>query len=289
MKILVTGGSGFVGRDTIKALEERGDEVFNYDISKGHDLRIIEDIYYAVKQFKPDVILHLAAIARFADADNDQILCFEVNVIGTKNIVEVAREFNVPIIYTSTGSVYMPIEKLPLTEDNRILGNSTYGCSKSIGEKYVMTHSPYIILRYAHLYGAEKKQHGLIGGFLDKIQAGEAPILHGGDQTNDFTYIKDITKANLLAIDALKEDWNEAYNIGTGIELSAREAGKILCDVVGYKGEIKITPPRSVDPDRFIFDCSKAERMLGFKADWGFKEGLKDMLGVYEDELSPDV
>ena len=112
-----------------------------------------------------------------------------------------------------------------------------------------------------------------------------APVLYGGKQSNDFTYIPDVAEANYLALTAPWDKWNQAYNIGTGEELSAEEAGDIVIEVYNkhnpknaFKGDVIKHEGRSVDPSRFVFDTSKAEKMLGFKAKWSFKDGLDDMM-----------
>lgn len=279
MKVLITGGSGFVGNETIKLLEKEGHSVFNYDLMRGYDIRDPKQLEDTVTAFGPDRILHLAAIARFADADKDPQLAFETNVIGTANVAHVAKKYHIGVVYASTGSVYMPITDFfgTIKEDWPAKGNSVYGCSKFVGETYIREVNPHIILRYAHLYGKEKRMHGLIGGFVERINRGLAPTLYGGKQSNDFTYIKDIAQANYLALIAPWDKWNQVYNIGTGEELSAEAAGKIICDATGWTGDIEIKEARTVDPERFAFDCSKAERMLGFTAEYNFEKGLKDM------------
>ncbi len=279
MKILVTGNRGFVGSETQKLLESKGHTVIGFDLMDGFDIRDHTQLEEVVRSTQPDRILHLAAIARFADADKDPKLTVETNVFGTANVVSVAKKAHIPLVYSSTGSVYMPIGQYTGTikEDWSAKGNSVYGCSKYQGELYVREHNPHIILRYAHLYGKEKRMHGLIGGFMDRINRGLAPTLYGGKQSNDFTYIKDVARANYLALVTPWDKWNQVYNIGTGEELSAQEAGKAVCEIAGYKGEIEIKEARTVDPERFAFDCSKAEIMLQFKAEYSFKEGLKDM------------
>jgi UDP-glucose 4-epimerase len=153
-----------------------------------------------------------------------------------------------------------------------------YGCTKYLGETYVRTHNPHIILRYAHLYGKEKRGHGLIGGFTQRIERGLAPTLYGGKQSNDFTYVKDVARANLIALTASWDKWNNVYNIGTGEELTAEEAGKIICTLTGYKGKVEKKVQRTVDPGRFVYDTTKAEQVLGFKAEYSFKQGMEDML-----------
>lgn len=292
MKVLVTGDKGFVGAATAKLLKERRHEVLGYDLMDGLDIRDAKQLNAMIAAQKPERILHLAAIARFADADANPQLAHETNVIGTMNVAKAAWRHHIPLVYASTGSVYMPIkEKPPITESFKACGNSVYGCTKYLGELYVREATPHIILRYAHLYGHEKRMHGLIGGFLDRINRGMAPTLYGGRQSNDFTYIDDVATANVLALEAPWDKWNQAYNIGTGEELSAEHAGRLVCDVWGYKGHIDIREQRTVDPDRFVFDCSKAEQMLGFKAKFDFKAGLEEMKknenGTGNEDLAP--
>jgi UDP-glucose 4-epimerase len=296
MKILITGDKGFVGSETRKLLESvisenptlstytydgkgREHEVIGFDLMDGKDIRDKNQFESVVREHKPDRILHLAAIARFADADKNPQLAYETNVMGTKNVVDVAKKYHIPLVYSSTGSVYMPITDFTgsVKEEWPAKGNSVYGCTKYAGETYVSTHNPYIILRYAHLYGKEKRMHGLIGGFVERISRGLAPTLYGGKQSNDFTYIKDVARANCLALAAPWDKWNQVYNVGTGEELSAEAAGKVICEATGWKGEIDIRGGRTVDPERFWFDVSKAERMLGFKYEYSFADGLKDM------------
>lgn len=282
-KFLITGHLGFVGSETKKYIESIGNYfVVGYDIMDGYDIRDAEQFDGVVTRERPDRILHLAAIARFADADKDPQLAFETNVLGTRNVVMVAKKHKIPVVYASTGSVYMPIQQSgAITENFQAKGNSVYGCTKYAGETYVATHTPHIILRYAHLYGKEKRMHGLIGGFVERIQRGLAPTLYGGKQSNDFTYIRDIARANYLALSAPWDKWNQVYNIGTGEELSAEAAGKIICEQTGWKGEIEVKEQRTVDPDRFNFDVSKAKTMLNFTAEFNFQDGLKDMFQDY--------
>lgn len=278
MNILVTGSEGFVGTETVKLLKEQGHKVLGFDLMRGFDIRDKEQLDFLVKDWNPDRILHLAAIARFADADKDPKLAFETNVMGTKNVAEVARKYKVPVVYSSTGSVYMPIQETgAITESFAAKGNSVYGCTKFAGETYIRENNPHIILRYAHLYGKEKRNHGLIGGFVERISRGIAPTLYGGKQSNDFTYIKDIAWANYLALTAPWDKWNQVYNIGTGEELTAKKAGDLICKATGWKGKIEVKERRTVDPDRFNFDCTKAKVMLGFTAEYTFEMGLKEM------------
>lgn len=287
MRALITGHRGFVGHATQTLFEERGIEVIGYDLLDGYDIRNIDMLCKVVENTHPTHILHLAAIARFAEADADPLTAFETNVQGTKNVADVAATYGLPIVYASTGSVYMPIEQdPPITEEFPARGNSVYACSKYLGELYVNQLPKHITLRYAHLYGKEKVGHGLISGFLERIKRGLTPKLYGGAQSNDFCYIADVAKANYLALTADAPAWNQVYNIGTGEELTAEKAGRIICQVVGYDGAVEVMKGRTVDPLRFVYDVSKAARMLGFKAQFSFRHGLKEMLadGAFSDQ-----
>jgi UDP-glucose 4-epimerase len=279
MRIIVTGSRGFVGTETQKLLQANKHEIIGYDLMDHYDIRDKDLFELMVKEHKPDRILHLAAIARFSDADRDPKLAHETNILGTKNVAEVAEKYHIPLVYSSTGSAIMPLDKFepPYNEEIPACGNSVYGCSKAMGEFYVRQHNPHIILRYAHIYGAEKRMHGLIGGYLDRIKFGMKPILYGGKQNNDFVYIKDIARANMLALIAPWDKWNQIYNVGSGEELSAEEAGDIVCELAGYTGEIEKKEGRTVDPSRFVFDTKKSEIMLGYKAEYSFRKGLEDM------------
>ena len=286
LKVLMTGSRGFVGSATRKLFEEKEIEVIGYDLLDGKDIRDFDQLEEVIKLEKPDRILHLAAIARFAEADKNPVLAFETNAQGTLNVSKVASKYHIPIVCASTGSVYMPIEQTPpITEEFLARGNSVYGCSKLVGEQYAREFkNPWIILRYAHLYGKEKRMHGLIGGFLDRINRGRAPILMGGRQSNDFCYILDIAEANYLAVTASWDKWNNVFNIGTGEELTAEEAGKIVCETFNYHGDIEKHEARTVDPLKFVYDISKARTMLGFNPRYNFHDGLNHMKTEIEND-----
>lgn len=279
MKVLVTGSRGFVGKATVELLEAEGHEVVHYDLVDGFDIRRSQQFNQEVMLFQPDRILHLAAIARFAEADADPLLALDTNVLGTQIVADVASAFGVPLVYASTGSVYMPItQEPPITEDFPVAGNSVYGVTKLMGELYVrQSQAPWMILRYAHLYGKEKRHSGLVANFIERIERGLAPTLYGGQQSNDFTYIRDVARANLRALEAEDRAWGEVYNIGTGEELTAEAAMEALRNAWDYDGTIEIQQQRTVDAQRFVYDVSKAIRLLRFRADYSFAEGLEVM------------
>ena len=286
-RVMITGDQGFIGTATKRLMvgdvRHRWDgnvrQIFGYDLMTGHDIRDYIQLRAFVAEHKPQRILHLAAIARFVDADRQPWIAMETNVLGTANVVDVCKEFHVPLVYASTGSAIMPLNDYdpPYAEDIPARGNSVYGVSKAAGECVVRTHEPHIILRYGHIYGMEKRMHGLIGGFLDRIERGQAPVLYGGKQTNDFVYVDDIARANVLALTAPYDKWGEVYHIGTGEEISAKAAGELICATFGYEGGIERVAQRTVDPSRFVFDVSKAKVMLEWEAEYCFSMGLLAM------------
>ena len=286
-KILITGGAGFVGSETMKYLAEQGFLAYSYDIiDSRNDIRDMARLEEIINKYQINRILHLAAVARFQEADKNPVLALGTNALGTRNISLIASKYHIPIIYASTGSVYMPIlEEPPITEEFKCSGNSVYACTKYQGEIYIKECSaPWIILRYAHLYGREKRMHGLIGGYIDRLKFGMAPQLYGGKQSNDFCYIKDVARANLLALIASADKWRQIYNIGTGEELSAEEAGELVIETYNkafpakkFIGKVEKHEGRTVDPSRFVYDVAKAERMLGFKYEYSYEKGLEDM------------
>lgn len=278
-KILITGGMGFVGTHTSKALREKGYKVLDYDIKQGLDIRIFEQIATTIQS--GDKVLHLAAVARFSEADQAPLHAYITNVEGTQNVAEACELVGAErLVYSSTGSVYMPItEEPPITEKFIAKGNSVYGCSKYAGELWIKNEcikTPWIILRYAHLYGEGKIGHGAIGGFIDRMNRGLAPTLYGGAQSNDFTYIKDIVQANILALEAPNKALNQEYNIGTGHELTTEEVFLQLKSFFEYDKEFERLKQRTVDAQRFVYDISKARKLLKYDPKFTFEQGMRD-------------
>ena len=178
MKVLITGDEGFVGSATKEYLrKEQNWVVVGYDIVNGYDFTDESQFAAVLEAEKPDRILHLGAVANFAEADKHPIRAYETNARGTQVVAQLAGRHHIPLVYSSTGSVYMPItDKPPITESFPVKGNSVYGCSKCVGELYVQRYAnPYIVLRYAHLYGRGKRKHGLVAGAIERIRRGAEP------------------------------------------------------------------------------------------------------------------
>jgi len=276
MKVLVTGSEGFVAGHTIPVLEAAGHEVVRYDLKLGQDICDIEQLRGMVEPGMK--ILHLAAVARFPEADANPVEAYRTNVGGTATVLRVAVEKGVErVVLASTGSVYMPVWNVPVDEHHPVAGNSHYGFSKALAEKMLWLHkAPFVMLRYSHLYGKDKRHGGLIDSFVERVALGLRPVLYGGGQTSDFCNVKDVAKANLLAL--MTPHLGQIFNIGSGREISTRDAAEVLRKVTGYKGDFELGEARVVDAARFYYDITKARSLLGYDPQWGFEEGLRDML-----------
>lgn len=281
-RIVVTGSRGFVASHTIPLLKDHGYVIVNYDIKDGQDICNKQTLKKHLSEGCK--VLHLAAVARFADCDKDPSEAYRTNVGGTATVLTAAAEAGAErVVLASTGSVYMPVWQVPITEYHPVCGNSHYGMSKALGESMIGLHqAPFVVLRYAHLYGTGKWHGGLIDSFIARIDRGMRPILYGGWQSNDFCYIKDIAQANLLALET--PHVNEIFNVGSGQEVTTREAYDLLCSMTGYKGDAMQEALRPVDAPRFVFNLQKARRLLKYNPRWGFTEGLRDLFKEQENK-----
>jgi UDP-glucose 4-epimerase len=276
--VVVTGSAGFVAHHTIPALMDLSYDIVYYDL-KNVESRDVCDYDGLRDAMTPGCkVLHLAAVSRFAAADEDPPEAYRTNVGGTDTVLRAATDAGCErVVLASTGSIYMPVWQVPITEQHTILGNSHYGRSKAMGEQMVAHHSvPFVTLRYGHLYGKQKKTGGLIDNFISRMERGAKPVLYGGWQSADFCYIKDVVQANVAALET--ENINDAYNIGSGEEVAVKDVLTMLIDLTGYKGEIGHEALRAVDAPRFVFSIEKARRLLGYDPEWSLYDGLHDML-----------
>ncbi|NIQ05295.1 MAG: NAD-dependent epimerase/dehydratase family protein, partial [Candidatus Korarchaeota archaeon] len=213
MKVIVTGANGFIGIHTIRTLLEKGYNVEGVDIrterlkefSKNdrfvaHKMDILDEDFKKLIEMG-DKVLHLAAVARFDTAEASPQRAVRVNVEGTLNIIQACIEKKAQrLVYSSTGSVYSLSAPVPIREDAPRKPSSIYGLTKKMAEDWIMFYGsqlPYAILRYGYIYG-KGKDWGAVGAFLKRLSNNQRPIVFGGDQTNDFVYVKDVVKANLL-------------------------------------------------------------------------------------------
>jgi len=218
---------------------------------------------------------------------NDPRLAWEVNTLGTWNVVEACREAGVRrIVYSSSASVYGNALFTPMTEDHPFNNRTTYGATKIANEQmfraiYEQHVLPYIGMRYMNIYGPRMDYQGtyvsVIMKVLDRIFAGQRPVIFGdGSQVYDFIHVADAARANVLGMKA--ECADENFNIGMGVGTSIKELVEILLELTGSELEPEFKPDAQSFVTHRIGSIEKAERLLGFNAQIGLRDGLKSVV-----------
>ncbi len=264
---LVTGGAGFIGSHIVETLLQRGERVRvldNFSTGKRENIKpfldrieLIEgDIrsYHTVREAVDgvDFILHQAALPSVPRSVKDPITSNEVNVTGTLNILDAARDAKVKrLIYASSSSIYGDLEVLPKTEDMLPRPLSPYAVAKLSGEKYCQVFTRLygletVSLRYFNVFGPRQDPHSqysaVIPKFVDLIRSGQQPLVHGdGEQSRDFTYVGNVVHANLLACEqGLEELAGEVFNIACGRRITINMLIKHINDLLDTAIEPRI-------------------------------------------------
>ncbi len=296
MKILVTGGAGFIGSHVVDAYIETGNEVVVVDdLSTGRQENVNSRAqFYAIDirsaqleevfaKEKPDIVNHHAAKASVRESMVEPTLYADVNILGSLNLLELARKHAVQkLIYISTGgAVYGEPEYLPADEAHPILPLDPYGVSKASFEHYLPLYQAqhgisYTILRYANVYGPRQDplgEAGVVAIFTGQMLSGEQAVINGsGEQERDFVYVGDVAKANLLT---LTHGDGEVYNIGTGVGTSINEIFAKLKATTGYSRPEVHGPPKAGEVFKVYLNVDKAQRELGWQSVVGLEEGLR--------------
>jgi len=291
LNVIVTGANGFIGLHTIRGLLRMGYNIKAVDVKTErleefssnehcavHNLDVTDDDFKDLIMMG-DKVLHLAAVARFETADANPRRAVQVNVEGTLNVIQACIEKKAErLVYSSTGSVYSLDAPVPIREDAPRKPSSVYGMTKKMAEDWIMFYGnrlPYVILRYGYIYGKDK-DWGAIGAFIKKLSNNERPVIFGGNQTNDFVYVKDVVEANLLALETTYT--NQAYNIGIGRATSIRDVCDYCIKAMKSDLKMKIEPARTFDYSIFVYDISKATTLLRFEPKWSVLDGITDMM-----------
>lgn len=295
MKILVTGGAGFIGSHVVDAYLAAGhDVVVVDDLSSGKlenldprarfyraDIRRPE-IAEIVRRERPDAISHHAAQMDVRRSVADPVFDAETNVIGLLRLLEAAREVGVKkfLFASSGGAAYGEQERFPAREDDPTHPVSPYGVSKRSGEHYLFYYRavhglPYVALRYANVYGPRQDPHGeagVVAIFALRLLRGEPPVIHGdGLQTRDYVFVEDVVEANLRALEC---DFVGPVNVGTGRETDVNSLAAALVRLSGVPVEPIHGPPKLGEQRRSVLDCSLARRVLGWEPRVPLEEGL---------------
>ena len=311
MSIIVSGVAGFIGSATLEILLKNYSNVVGIDNLYSGDLDNIKDLTRSGRFFFIDGdisdfgilrakvvsplrgvnvrgIVHLAAIVSVEEAYNNPRLAFRVNVIGTQNMLELARLLDVErFVFASSAAVYGKPRYLPIDEKHPINPANLYGLSKLVGEQLVLRYGKDygvrpIILRYFNVYGPRMRPSqysGVIYKFIKSLLNQERPVIYGdGRQTRDFVYVYDVAHANLKG---LESDYVGVLNIGTGVETSINRLYQLIAEIIGVKVEPLRQPPRYGDVRRSMADISKAGEVLGWYPSTPLEQGIRKTISYY--------
>ncbi|MEO0137045.1 MAG: NAD-dependent epimerase/dehydratase family protein [candidate division WOR-3 bacterium] len=295
MKILVTGGAGFIGSHIVDAYLKAGHQVVIVDDLSTGDIKNVNpaaifikqditagDMEKIFKEFQFDVVNHHAAQINVRYSLEDPIFDARVNIIGSLNLLKLCAEYKVKrfIFASSGGAIYGEPKNFPITEDFPPDPLSPYGVAKLTVENYIkifarLYNFDYVILRYSNVYGPRqisKSEAGVISIFINNILEDKICFVNGdGNQIRDYVYVQDVVRANLLALSAP----SDCFNIGTGIETSVNDLLKILGEILN--GEIKHQHRDPIPGEVFknVLDASKAKRYLNWTPEVPLKRGIE--------------
>ena len=301
-KYLVTGGAGFIGSNIVEALLKIGHEVRvldNFATGKREnilpllkdsklsmiegDLRSFHIVRAAVKGV--DYILHQGALPSVPRSINDPITSNDVNILGTLNILEAAKEFGVKrVVLASSSSIYGNSETLPKEETMPVNPMSPYALTKYAQERYCQIfYQLYgletVALRYFNVFGPNQdptsQYSAVIPKFIKAIMNDKEPVIYGdGTQSRDFTYVENNVWANLLACTAEKAP-GEVINIACGERYTLHELVQMINDILGKNIEPRFEADRAGDVKHSLASIDKAKEILGYEVKVDFREGLK--------------
>lgn len=302
MRILVTGGAGFIGSHVCDELLRHGHEVWALDdLSSGRpenldgrvrlerlDIRS-EKAAALVERGGFDIICHLAAQMDVRRSVEDPRFDADCNILGLLNLLEAARKGRVKrFVFSSTGgAIYGEQDVFPAPESHPTRPVSPYGVSKAAGELYLGYYRAqyglsYVALRYANVYGPRQNPHGeagVVAIFSERLVTGRPCTIYGtGRQTRDFVFGPDVARANYLAATS---DFVGAVNIGTGIETDINTLYRLLADAAGVKAEPQYAPGKMGEQMRSSVDASLAKKVLGWQPTVALDDGLRQTVEFF--------
>ena len=304
-KVLVTGGAGFIGSHVVDLFLSKGYEVVVVDdLSTGRlsnlnpeatlyqiDIRDprVRDVFVAEK---PDYVSHHAAQIDVRRSVSDPLFDADVNILGSINLMECAREFAVKhfIYISSGGAAYGEPERLPCDEEHPVNPICPYGASKHMVEHYLYMYSvnyglPYTVLRYPNVFGPRQNpqsEAGVVAIFTGKMLMNEPVIVNGdGEQTRDFVYVGDCAYANYLALTV--DHPSGIYNLGWGRPTSINDIFFVLAKGTGYSHPIQHGPAKLGETRHIYLDAKKVARELGWTPSITLEQGLEKTISYFRD------
>lgn len=307
MKIIVTGGCGFIGSNLVDELIKLNHDVVVIDnLSTGKkenlnkkakfylaDIRDKEKIDEIFKKEMPSIVNHHAAQIDVRKSVSDPAFDASINIIGLINLLQLSVKYQVKkfINVSSGGVIYGDDATLPILENESKNPLSPYGISKLTGEYYLNFFNKiyglkYTTFRYSNVYGPRQDPYGeagVISIFANLMLNNKEPIIFGdGNQTRDYVFVKDVVNANIIA---LEKGENEAFNIGTMKETSVNELFSFLKEIISFKGNPKHAPARPGELLRNCLNNQKAINLLGWKPKYDLKHGLRETIDWIKETL----
>ncbi len=298
---LVTGGSGFIGSHVVDRLLEGGaarvrvfDKVVRaQNLPSSERLEVIDGDVTDIDGVRRSVeamdgVFHMAVLPLGPTVDNPRV-GLDVNVVGTFNVFEAARDAAVSkVVFSSASSVYGDTDDT-MDETHPLGARTMYGASKIAGEYFLRSFNdqyglPYVTLRYMNVYGP-RQEGGLVMAVARRALAGEAPSITGdGSQSFDFVHVADVAGANIAAMESAVSA--EEFNVGSGSEASAREIAERIIAAVGIDVEVQYQPDVRVLMKRRVGSNRKAKELLGWEAQIPLDEGLSNTVSWIRDAQS---
>ena len=302
MRILVTGGAGFIGSHVVEHLLERGHEVAVVDdLSTGKRENVPDDARFyeadirsgctqVFEEFKPEALSHHAAQIDVRRSVRQPDFDADVNVLGTVRLLQHCVQHGArKVVFASTGgATYGEQKEFPATEDHPQEPISPYGVSKLAAERYLYFYRlqyglPYVALRYANVYGPRQDPHGeagVVAIFAANLAANNVSTINGtGEQTRDYVYVGDVARANILALE--NDPLSGAYNVGTGVETSVNRLYELLRDLSGRDLPPEHGPAKPGEQLRSSIDPTRIGRVLGWHPEVELATGLKETLRFF--------
>jgi UDP-glucose 4-epimerase len=301
MKVLVTGGAGFIGSRIAHTLVEAGHDVTVFDdLSVGHkdsvpkgaklveaDIRDAAAIKGAVDG--QDAVIHLAAQALVPESVADPQKAFEINLIGGQNLLEAMRVTGVKrLVYSSSAGVYGDPERVPIQEDDLKTPLSPYGATKYAFESLASAyHAAYgidvVMFRYFNPYGPtedhDPETHA-VPNFINAVLNNQPiPLYWKGEQTRDFFFVDDIARAHVMGLDLKGLHY---YNLGSGQAVAVKDVVELIFKITGKRTDIQDLGERAGDPPRLMADISKVKRELGWQPEVSLEDGLRRTIEAFE-------
>jgi len=291
MRVIVTGGAGFIGSHVVDALVARGDEVAVIDslvhgkrenVSAGAELHVrdiresLEDLFDTIR---PEAVFHLAAQADVRVSVEQPVMDAEVNVLGTVCVLEAARRHDAQVVFSSTGGAIYGECSAPAPETTPCEPVSPYGTAKLAAEEYLRSYNrlygtKHVSLRFGNVYGPRQDPHGeagVVAIFLGLLSRNEQATIFGdGLQTRDYVYVGDVARATLSALG----HHGGVFNVGTGLETSVVELYEICARVAGSDATARHASARLGELQRSFLDPELAAGELSFRAMVGLEDGL---------------